>query len=283
MVALALLSQLGKAVNLSNAPSENTDALDALAGASDWLQRQCKRRFDERIETRPYTALPIAQGGAIDTPELVLDDDLRSLTTLTNGDGAAITSNYLLRPAVADGYGVTAYRKIRLNSNSTLYWTSGVNDPVDSISVAGKWGYGGRWVATGATVGAGGQTDSATALSASATSIETGATLKIDAEYMAVTAGGMSTALTVERGVNGSTAAAHSAGTTIYHWQSLPLVSRLIVRLASWDLEKNKSPLFGQLVIGDISFAAVTDGLPKDLLHAANQLGLNRVVMPGAV
>jgi hypothetical protein len=70
--------------------------------------------------------------------------------------------------------------------------------------------------------------------------IQNGHTIKIDSELMLVTAGGGTTSLTVTRAQNGTTAASHSAGAPINHYQlrydlnadlSINVIDRTIVAL----------------------------------------------------
>lgn len=90
-----------------------------------------RRTFVERDETRHFTVSEDTDGRL-----LYLDDDLLSVTTLTNGDAEVIASDYyVLRPRdLSPAYG------IKLLASSGYYWTY-VDDPEDSITVMGSWGY----------------------------------------------------------------------------------------------------------------------------------------------
>ena len=115
---------------------DSTDANDDAAiekiieGVSRYMDLKTQRRFYAKTETRNY-----------DRPsgrELELDDDLLTITTLSNGDGVAIaSSDYNLIPK-----NDPPYRAIRLTETSTINWTldsDGNSEFV--IDVAGTWGY----------------------------------------------------------------------------------------------------------------------------------------------
>jgi hypothetical protein len=88
------------------------------------------RTFYARTETRYF-----------DTPadrSLFVDDDLLTITTLTNGDATTISNTeYKLHPL-----NDTAKVEIRLKESSTISWEADSNDNTEGvISVAGTWGY----------------------------------------------------------------------------------------------------------------------------------------------
>jgi len=99
--------------------------------AQSIIDAYCHRSFEARDETRYYNPLKDANGRT-----LFLDDDLLSVTTLTNGDGSVISSSdFTLLPVNR-----TPKRKIHLKLNSSKYWTW-IDDPVAAISVEGSWGF----------------------------------------------------------------------------------------------------------------------------------------------
>lgn len=279
---LLLVSELRSKINADLTKADVGGVLRSIIlEASQWLTTFCKRRFDERIETRYYTAAFPSMGGSVAGMDLQLDADLKAVTTLTNGDGSVITTGYTLFPRMSDENGITAYQRVRLSAVGGNYWSSGANDWEGAISLAGTWGYGGEWIATGGTLN-GAQNDSATTFTASAAMLEAGMMLKIDSEYQYVTEVS-GTTVTVQRGQHGSTAAAHSNGAAILRWSAMPLVQSLVSRMVLWKLQQNQSPLAGQVVIGDIAFPVSTDGLPKDLIQTILGGRLRRLTMPGGV
>lgn len=103
---------------------------DLIETASRFIDTQTLRTFYARTETRSF-----------DVPEgrkLTLDDDLISITTLTNGDDEVLTtSDYILEPA-----NVTPKYAIQLKQSSTKRWeldSDGNSEQV--ITVAGSWGW----------------------------------------------------------------------------------------------------------------------------------------------
>lgn len=110
-------------------PSDDTLQTQLLASAQALIERETHRRFEAVTATRTYGP------GAVyysDPRLLMLDEDLLSVTTLTNGDGAVIAaSEYRLFP-----YNTSPKFGIQLKSTSS--WAFG-DDGV--VSVAGSWGY----------------------------------------------------------------------------------------------------------------------------------------------
>ncbi len=100
--------------------------------ASRIIDDYCGRWFASRSETRHYDAF----GSHITGKLLLLDADLLSLTALTNGDGAAISTNdVILRPI-----NWPPYFGIALRQGSGLSWAY-TTSPEGAISVEGVWGY----------------------------------------------------------------------------------------------------------------------------------------------
>lgn len=106
---------------------------DLIEMASRFIDTQTLRTFYARTETRKF-----------DVPNgrtLTFDDDLISITTLTNGDDEELTtSDYILVPA-----NITPKYAIRLKQSSTKRWALDSNSNSEQvIDVAGSWG----WAAT---------------------------------------------------------------------------------------------------------------------------------------
>jgi len=104
---------------------------DIIEGASRLIDTYTGRTFYARTETHYY-----------DTPQgyelWFWDDDLLTVTTLTNGDGTVITSgNYKLMPL-----NMSPKYSIYLEPGSNLSWeTDSSGDDVGAISIAGTWGF----------------------------------------------------------------------------------------------------------------------------------------------
>lgn len=74
-------------------------------------------------------------GNTLDAITLNLNEDLYELTSITNGDGVAISiSDVTLYPQNA----LPPYGQIRIKADKGIYWTG---DHDASIVITGKWGY----------------------------------------------------------------------------------------------------------------------------------------------
>lgn len=257
--------------------------LKGIIRASDFFQRKARRRFDECIKTVKYTATLEREGGnLLDSRTLMLDDDLKSInqfyqrvpvgaTDITQGQ-IIIANTYRMTPDTPmAGSNIIAYDTIYLNSLGGVYFMPGGVDAIESIWINGLWGYGGQWLTLGTLV-----TDiDASTTSLTLTGTEAGMTLKIDTEYLYLDVAGSPN--TVVRAVNGSIAATHLSGSTIYRWEALDSVQDYVARLVQWRVEQIKSPAMGNAVLGDFSFPADITGLPKDLYIMMRDCFLNRI------
>lgn len=130
-----------------------------------------------------------------------------SYTTLT------VDTDYWLEPH--DRVTGEPIRKIVLNPEGSLSaWPVGTDER--GVRLTGLFGYAGERVATGATVQSNPLSSSAESVTVSAEhGIDRGEVLWIEDEQVYVTEKPTVTTLTVTRGVNGTTAAAHNQGTAI--------------------------------------------------------------------
>ena len=95
------------------------------------IDSHCQRTFASRDETRFYDALRDVDGRV-----LILDDDLLSVTSITNGDGTPVlASAYVLLEANSEPKWA-----IKLKASSAIAWTF-TDDPEQAIAVEGIWGY----------------------------------------------------------------------------------------------------------------------------------------------
>lgn len=282
--ALVLLSEYERRMNVATSdkdaaptiPPQRRREIIAAASAA-FTQEADGRRFDRYYDTRYYTPFSMENGGdLLNAYELILDADLQTVDVLTNGDSTTITSDqYQLLP-----FNLTEKSIIRLNTNGTITWaTPTTSDPAGSISLAAFYGYGGSFVSTGDSI----QDDP---LAADATTIdvtsgdnnfEVEMMLRIDnastgnTEYVRVTSISTNT-LTVTRGYNGTTAEAQAKLTALDYFVADDLVREKVIRLTSWIIEQHKSPLFGNVAIGDILIPVVVDTMPADVRATAQQL-----------
>lgn len=111
--------------------ADDTVIEDMITQASRLIDIITRRTFYARTETHLYDCPRSGRFLWID------DDDLLTVTTLTNGDGVEITStNYLLIPG-----NTTPKHGIALKQASSVSWqTDSSGNTEQVISVAGTWG-----------------------------------------------------------------------------------------------------------------------------------------------
>ena len=122
----------GDTVTITDIMTREDDALleTLIEAASRAIDTYCGRRFYAETKTRYF------EMDAVEGDYLYLDDDLLTITTLTNGDSSGSTianTEYWLWPR-----NETPYHAIRLEANSTYSWEC---DTDYMISVAGTWGW----------------------------------------------------------------------------------------------------------------------------------------------
>jgi hypothetical protein len=264
MVTIATLYQLRQRLGLAaDDTDDDTRLLHALQSASSQIERLTNRHFCPRLATIEHDMNPSQ------VTELLLVDDLLELTTLTNGDGSSINSDDILTIPDVDG----AIAVIRLTGGTAFCWDL---TPLRAVSVTGIWGWHDRWSQawrdSADTVQDNPLSSSATSLTVNdadgadaeneAPRFQVGQLLRIESEYLRVLAVNTTTnVLTVQRGVNGTTAAAHTQTTTIEVYQPPQDVQTLTLRWAAWLYKEPDNRTFS--------------GTPANLTRALD--GLRRV------
>jgi len=163
---------------------------------------------------------------------LILDRDLLAVTTFTNGDDDVLVDGTDFYTYPLNG---PPYRRLHIRTDTgTLFQWSGSLQR--ALSLAGKWGYStdysNSWPDSGDTVqDVGGITAAVTSVTVvDAAVFATRQTIKVNDEQMLITDRDTTTeVLTVTRGINGTTAAAHANGDAISIW----LVEGPITRAAN--------------------------------------------------
>tara|TARA_Y100000593_G_scaffold41217_1_gene79125 strand:+ start:848 stop:1771 length:924 start_codon:yes stop_codon:yes gene_type:complete len=141
---------------------------------------------------------------------------LVSPSTVTSYSGTDRTTSETLTEGYNNDFFLTPYNstpKIELKMNEDT--AKALNAGQQTLSIAGTWGYSNDTTGALTTTGA---ITSTTVVSwgvNDATDLEVATTILVDSEQMYIT-GISSNTLTVERGVNGTTAATHSAGASVY-------------------------------------------------------------------
>lgn len=246
---------------------DDTLILELIRDVSRTIELICgERKFAPRIETRSFD-VPSA-----DT--LYLDDDLLAVTTLLNGDATTITANqYWLNTA-------NQFPKwsVELKPSSNVGWqydSSGESKQV--IALAGTWGYHRTYTTaleTLTTLGAAMNT-TATSATLAAGAGNAGDLLKIDSEYLYLSAR-VSTTATVVRAANGSTAATHDNGATISRWVYDAALTQLAREAVAAKYRLRENPIGETIVIDGQSFATPKD-VDKYIKARLEILGLVRL------
>jgi len=96
------------------------------------IDRYCNRTFEASANsTRYFDAVADVYG-----PTLILDEDLASINSVTNGDGTTVTSSqYVTEPR-----NMTPYYALRIRSDASVAWTYS-SYPENAIAISGKWAY----------------------------------------------------------------------------------------------------------------------------------------------
>lgn len=127
----ATLQEYKDYADITSTNSTDDGALeDLIENASRTIDTETGRTFYARTETRSFD---VPRGRT-----LRMDDDLISITTLTNGEGTVLTtSDYILKPA-----NETPKYAIVLKQSSTNIWEGGSTGNTEQvITVLGSWGW----------------------------------------------------------------------------------------------------------------------------------------------
>ena len=246
---------------------DDTLMRDVIRGVSAEIEQIAHRNFVPKIETRYFDYLRDVDGASF-----WLDADLLAVTTLTNGDGNTIASNkYVFEPRNR-----TPYFGLRLLTSGGVWWAYN-QDTENAVSINGVWGYHtdytNAWQSVD-TLGAN-TTDTATSLTTTGSALlKAGNLVKIDSEYLYVSAVSTTTA-TVTRGVNGSTAAAHSNTASISVWMPDASLVQLAKETAAARYRLRENPLAETIVIDGNSFATPKD-VTKYITTRLQDLGMVR-------
>jgi hypothetical protein len=225
----ALRARLGL---VASETSDDARLLAALQAAAAQIEHAAGRHFCPRKAALQHSVRY--------PTELLLDDDLLELTGLANSDGTTIPlNNVILLPDDAPAGGLL------LTNGGSFVWTQ---TPTQAITVTGIWGWHDRWASAWRDAA---DTVQNNPLSSGASTItvadadgadstgetprfQVGHLLKIENEYLRVLAVNTGTnALTVLRGVNGTTAASHAQNTPIFTYQPPADVAAIALRWAS--------------------------------------------------
>ena len=228
----------------TNNPDTTRDAaiLEHLLAASREIERLTFRRFFPVTATNKYRWPPFHVAASW---EIWTEDDLLSVSSIfvadsgQNASPVALT-HYFLEP---QPFG-PPYNRVEIDLSSGDVFQAGPT-PQQSVAITGQWGYANTTRAAG-TLGAAITTTTATTITISDdTLIDQGDVILIDSEALYVdTPRRTPQQLTVQRGVNGTTATTHLNAAPISKYQA-PASIRRVVRadaigtfeqdLASWS------------------------------------------------
>lgn len=239
MYTLATLHQLRQRLGLSATDTaDDTRLLAALQAASAQIEQAAGRQFSPRVATLEHDV------NLRHVDELLLQDDLLQLEAITNGDGSSIDplDVVTLPESGMDG----PISVLRLVSGQYFTWNE---TPLRAVAISGIWGWHDRWSrawrGSADTVQNNPLNSTSSTLTVSdadgadsyaiAPRFQAGQLVRIEDEYLRVLAVNANTnVLTVLRGVNGTTAAAHNQATVIDIFQPALEVEILCLRWAMW-------------------------------------------------
>lgn len=174
--------------------------------ASSHIERETGRTFYPVTATKYFDVPPDA------TTLYLAHEDLLTLTTLTDNTGTITSTYYWLYPL-----NLSPKHTVLVNVTDLGRSFEWDDDPNRAITVVGVWGYSQEYEDTGYTLSGAISSTTATTFTASAAGVEIGWCLLVDTEQMFVS-GVTGRTVTVQRGVNGTTAATHADAATVYRY-----------------------------------------------------------------
>lgn len=248
MYTLATLYQLRRRLGLDATDTGDDDRLlAALQAASAEIEHAANRRFTPHRATLKHSITPRYP------TELLLSDDLLDLDALTNGNGQPIDLNdiQLIPDTGLDG----PVSLLRLENGAAFVWEE---SPLFAVTVSGLWGWHDRWsraweysrqslqVALNATDELLSVNDAAALNTAThSPRFQVGQLIRLEAEYLRVLGvDALNDTLTVQRGVNGTSASPHPSNTPLEIFQPPLDVETLCLRWAAWLYKESDSRSF---------------------------------------
>ena len=250
----------GGALNITGA-AHDARLLALLEESSRWIDAYCNRHFYLLNATRRFDG---GGGRQLQVPDLVGVTSLKTRNAGEGGDPAGSGAG------AGEVWGADDYRLYPLNAEPGQPWgrpyTRLLVNPDSSaksrfpqgsttVEIAGKWGFlevtedSGTVIKDSSPIGPSDtrlMVKAATAANADAVTLSAGHTLAIGEEQLYVTgeSGQMETELTVQRGVNGTTAASHDAGAAVAIYRYPTAVAEACLQLASqlWN-DRGHAPI----------------------------------------
>jgi len=263
----ASLSELKSILGITST-TDDVPMRKILESASRYIENELHRRFYSTSETKYFD-------GAV----TLWIPDLLSITTLKtdeDGDGTfentfATTDYILYGGGLEDSLNLFPRTRIEISVDGDYSsFASGVKK---GVQIAGVWGYGDGTSATpyvtDTTLSAAITTTTATTCTVtSATNLSAAMTILIDSEQLYITSISSST-LTVERGVNGTTAATHLNTAQIYYYRYPRDIMQACLDLGSALYEmRNKNKGLQSERVGDYAWVAAGTSLGKSMVES---------------
>lgn len=209
---------------------------------------------------------------------LALNADLLELESVTNGDGADITSD-----VVTESANLYPKQILRIVTPGVA-WQPGANGQREQvIAVTGVWGwhptYTSAWQGLDALSGSASASVTTLAVSDADGPDEHGLTprfqagqlIKVDSEYMGVSAVTATTGsaavntLTVTRAQAGTVAAAHAIGAAVYVYRPPQRIVHATLRLATWLYRQKDANVFDKTTMLNTGVVITPSALPPDV------------------
>ncbi len=223
------------------------------------------------VERTRYWDGGYAFGGAQER-EFWPTDDICSITSVkvdTDGDlvyetTLALNTDYLPWPSTQDPANPSPYRRIDLNPLSTLLqaWPYGRN----RVQIVGLFGYSNEVEDTGQTVADNPLTAGATTLTMGSTAtISVGETIELESEQVYVSAVASATTLTIIRAQNGTAAASHANGVTVYRRRYNRLIERAVTMQVCRLYKRRETGFANTIANTDLGTYTIFRGLDPDV------------------
>lgn len=243
---------------LSLASGETTDdehLKDFIRTSSRAIDNFTKRVFYPLRKTRHYSYPQ-------DPGMLRFDEDLVEVMGLSDHNGASEVDSSVYWTSQGADWDDTPYDRIILDDSSgSLFNFTGTDQR--AIYLDGIWSYREEyddygWVDSGATLTASlGSANTTASVSGSAGRNTLGQTprfaplqiWKIDNEFIHANTNNNASSFDIQRGVNGTTAASHASGTTIYTWNPEDDIEYAARQLTAFQYMQATSPRTGQVVV----------------------------------
>lgn len=254
-----------------------TARINQIKAPIEYMPRREIRRFDaagNHIVDAGYTLL-------------LFDDPFLELVEIEDGEGTTLTA-YVRSTDTGDyilSGRTTPYYQIGLAENGSKNWYAYNGSVQDAIAIDAYWGFRRRyseaWLTSNDTVQNNPLSSNATSLTVTdADGLDSegltprfsyGQLLKIESEFLEVVDVNTTTnALTVNRGVRGTTAAAHAQGTPISIFAPEPTVTRAALRWADYLYARRGS--FEQTKYDGIAVVTFPPDMPGEVKAILDEL-----------